>query len=115
MALTAHVADLPTGADLADAAVDRIDATTSEATRCFVGACAAALTLEVQHGPCTMAQARHRHGVKVPPGVEGRSASVASRRLRAAGIIEPTGEYHASPWRNCHDSHDPVWRKGGAA
>lgn len=104
--------DLPgvTGATLARDACEAHDADPSEAKASFIAASISALMKELPGGPCSLAMARLRHGVKTPPGVDGRAAGAASKRLHRQGRIEPAGWFDNSPWMNCHDSPSRVWR-----
>ncbi|MBN8524456.1 MAG: hypothetical protein J0M02_03860 [Planctomycetes bacterium] len=106
--------DLPgiTAPPVADAPrVERSDAMS------YVAACAAALLRETEHGPCSMARARHVHGVRAPAGVDPRTSGAAAIALYKAGRIEPAGWHEPSPWNTCHGTHGQLWRRptaGGA-
>ena len=104
--------DLPgvTGATHARDACDAHDADPSEANAGFIDACEAALFSAVQGGPCSMPEARLRHGVGTPSNVDGRAAGAAAMRLWRDGKIEPAGWFDHSPWIQCHDAPSRVWR-----
>jgi len=104
--------DLPgvTGTTQARDACDAHDADPSVAKTWFIAASISALMAELPSGPCSLAMARHRHGIKAPPGVDGRAAGAASRRLYREDRIEPAGWFDDSPWTHCHDSPSRVWR-----
>jgi len=104
--------DLPgvTGATLARGACDAHDADPSEAKAWFISASIDALMTELPSGPCSLATARHRHGIKAPPDVDGRACGASSRRLCREGRIELAGWFEPSPWEHCHVGSTRVWR-----
>ena len=105
-----HQMDL-TGADLAAAAVAGHGANDRPEVMTYVTACEVALLRETEHGPCSMARARHVHGVRAPAGVEPRASGAAAISLHKAGRIEPAGRHEPSPWKTCHATHGQLWRR----
>ena len=73
----------------------------------YMAACRQAFMDELRKGPCSMAEARLRHGLH-PGEVEGRAAGAVVAQLSKAGIIRHV-DYDKSPWKHCHNADSKRW------
>jgi hypothetical protein len=100
----------PTGAAIAAHIVAMHLADDCPTKVAYINACASALLSELRDGPCSMATARHRHGIRPPAEIDGRAAGAAAMALHRVGLIEPAGWHESSPWRHCHAADSRMWR-----
>ena len=88
----------------------------NEDKQAYMAACRQVFMAELTKGPCTLSEARKRHGIRPPDGVDGRAAGVVPHELHAQGIIRPAG-FSKTPWPHCHQAIAQRWElaEGGAA